>query len=66
MCGTVQCLKIAIERFQTRTNFREKCFSTLQIESSQIPIVIDGIDLLAGDFSLSLTERTFKEQHDNF
>jgi hypothetical protein len=62
----VRPLKIAIERFQARDNFREKCFSALQIESSQIPIILDGIDLLAADFNLGLTERTFKEQHDIF
>jgi Nucleotidyl transferase AbiEii toxin, Type IV TA system len=62
----IRPLKIAIERFQTRGDFREKCFSALQIESSQIPIIIDGIDLLAADFDFGLTERTFKEQHDIF
>jgi Nucleotidyl transferase AbiEii toxin, Type IV TA system len=60
----IRPLKIAIERFQTRVDFREKCFSDLQIESSQIPRIIDGIDLLAEDFDLSATERTFKELHD--
>ncbi len=60
----IRPLKIAIERFQARVDFREKCFSDLQIESSQIPRIIDGIDLLAEDFDLSATDRTFKEQHD--
>lgn len=62
----IRPLKIAIERFQARGDFREKCFSGLQIGKSQIPIIIDGIDLLADDFGLGLTERTFKEQHDIF
>lgn len=62
----IRPLKIAIGRFQERVDFREKCFSSLQIPKTQIPKIIDGIDLLACDFGLSSTERTFKEQHDIF
>lgn len=62
----IRPLKIAIERFQARVDFREKCFSDLRIESSHIPRIIDGIDLLASNFKLGLTERTFQEQHDIF
>ncbi len=62
----IRPLKVAIQRFQERIDFREKCFSGLQIQEMQIPEIIDGIDLLASDFGLSCTERTFKEQHDIF
>lgn len=62
----IRPLKIAIQRFQERVDFRERCFSSLQIQETQIPVIIDGIDLLASDFGLSSTERTFKEQHDIF
>jgi hypothetical protein len=31
-----------------------------------IPKVIDGIDLLAQDFELAPTERTSREEHDEF
>jgi Nucleotidyl transferase AbiEii toxin, Type IV TA system len=62
----IRPLKIAIQSFQQRIDFREKCFSGLQIKNKQIPKIIDGIDLLACDFGLSTTERTFKEQHDIF
>ena len=62
----IRPLKIAIQRFQERVNFRERCFSSLQIKDKQIPKIIDGIDLLANDFGLNTTERTFNEQHDIF
>lgn len=62
----VRPLKAAIQRFQTRENYRERWFSSLQIDRSQIPKIIDGVDLLASDLGLALTERTFKEQHDIF
>lgn len=59
-------LKVAIQRFQSKPNDRERWFASLQIEGTRIPKVIEGIDLLAGDLGLALTERTFKEQHDIF
>jgi len=59
-------LKVAIQRFQNRVDYRDRFFSGLQIDESQIPIIIDGIDLIAGDLSLENTQRTFKEQHDIF
>jgi hypothetical protein len=59
-------LKKALQRFQERPEFRDKCFVSLQIDDSQIPKIIDGIDLLAEDLELVSTERTFKEQHDLF
>jgi hypothetical protein len=62
----IRPLKVAIERFQERENYREKCFLSLQIEEYNFPIIIDGIDLLADDLQLSHTTRTFKEQSDLF
>ena len=62
----IRPLKEAIQRFQQREEYREKWFSSLQIDPQQIPIIIDGIDCLANDFDLSPTERTFQEQHQDF
>jgi hypothetical protein len=59
-------LKEAVKRFQERTDYRERCFSHLQIDEAQIPRIIDGVDLLASDLGLSLTQRLFKEQQDFF
>ena len=63
---TLRPLKVAVQRFQERSSFRERCFSGLQIDDAQIPKLMDGIDLLASDVDLALTERVFKEQHDMF
>jgi Nucleotidyl transferase AbiEii toxin, Type IV TA system len=57
----IRPLKKAIQRFQERENYRENCFSGLQIDNLQIPMIIDGIDLLASDLDLAKTKRTFKE-----
>lgn len=62
----IRPLRVAIQRFQERVDFRAKCFSNLQIEDNIIPRIIDGVDLLATDIGLSNTKRTFKEQHDIF
>lgn len=59
-------LKVAIQRFQERADYRQRCFVSLRIDSSQFPKIIDGIDLLAGDLDLASTQRTFNEQHDIF
>ena len=59
-------LKKAIERFQERPDFRQKCFQGLQVDAAQIPKIIDGVDLLSTDLSLSHTSRVFREQHDIF
>jgi hypothetical protein len=59
-------LKEAVKRFQERTDYRERCFSHLQIDEAQIPRIIDGVDLLAIDLGLTLTERVFKEQQNLF
>lgn len=42
-------LQVAIKRFQDRETYRQQCFENLNIERSQIPQIIDGVDLLAGD-----------------
>lgn len=62
----VRQLEKAVQRFQARPDYRQECFETLQIDRSQIPKIIDGIDLLARDLNLDETERVFKEQHDIF
>lgn len=59
-------LKRAVELFQGRPDYREKCFLGLQVDQAQIPKIIDGIDLLAIDLGLSYTSRVFQEQHDIF
>lgn len=60
----IRPLKIAVQRFQERVDYREKCYSSLLIDRLQIPKIIDGVELLASDLDLTNTERTFKEQHD--
>ncbi len=62
----IRPLKEAIKRFQQREEYREKWFSSLQVNPQQIPRIIDGIDCLASDFDLPTTERTFKEQRQDF
>ncbi|MFN6569468.1 MAG: nucleotidyl transferase AbiEii/AbiGii toxin family protein [Dendronalium sp. ChiSLP03b] len=62
----IRPLKRAIERFQERQDYRQECFISLQIDEAQIPRIIDGIDLLATDLGLTITQRVFKEQHDIF
>jgi Nucleotidyl transferase AbiEii toxin, Type IV TA system len=62
----IPSLERAIQRFQERIDYRDRFFSSLQVEASQIPKIIDGVDLLAEDVGLARTQRTFKEQHDVF
>jgi hypothetical protein len=62
----IRPLKRAIQYFQDRTDYRERFFDGLQIDRNWIPKIIDGIDLLAEDFGMTMTERTFQEQHDLF
>lgn len=59
-------LKQTVKRFQERTDYRERCFSHLQIDEAQIPRIIDGVALLASDLGLTLTERVFREQQNLF
>jgi Nucleotidyl transferase AbiEii toxin, Type IV TA system len=60
----IPSLDRAIQRFQARMEYRDRFFSSLQVETSQIPKIMDGVDLLAEDLGLARTQRTFKEQHD--
>ncbi|MEM6612013.1 MAG: nucleotidyl transferase AbiEii/AbiGii toxin family protein [Cyanobacteria bacterium P01_C01_bin.72] len=62
----IRPLKEAIDRFQYRTQFRDQCFDRLQINQDRLPGIIDGIDLLAQDFGMSSTSRSFREKHDPF
>jgi hypothetical protein len=62
----IRPLQKAIARFQERKDYRNKCFSGLQIPIQQLPRIMEGIDLLANDFGLPPTERTFQEQLDIF
>lgn len=61
----IRPLKAAIQGFQEREGYRERCFSGLRIEDVQIPRIMDGIDLLAGDFDLGSTVRAFRERHED-
>jgi hypothetical protein len=55
----IEPLKKAISAFQNNPNYRDKCFTALRVaEPSK---VIDGIDLMAGDFCLEKTDRKFGE-----
>ncbi|WP_242056464.1 MULTISPECIES: nucleotidyl transferase AbiEii/AbiGii toxin family protein [unclassified Nostoc] len=62
----IRPLKTVVKRFQERPDYREKCFLSLQIDETQIPKIIDGVDLIATDLNLEMTQRVFKEQHDIF
>jgi hypothetical protein len=62
----IRPLKKAIELFQQRPDYRQKCFQGLQVAQDHIPKIIDGLDLLSIDLSLSHTQRSFQEQHDIF
>lgn len=54
-----QQLLEAITSFQSDSSYREKCYQQLQIE--QPFCIIDGLDLLAENLGLEVTERTFVE-----
>lgn len=61
----IKALRKSIQHFQEKPDYREKCFSGLQIEvQSQVSKIMDGVDLLAKDLALPITERTFNEQRD--
>jgi len=64
--GVIRPLQTALQRFQNHPAYREKCFGRLQIDRSHHPKIIDGLDLLAADFQLPKTERTFWEEHRPF
>lgn len=52
-------LKKSLGKFQDSKEYRDKCFSALQIENRAL--VMDGIDLLASDFGLDKTDRAHDE-----
>lgn len=56
-------LRRAIQNFQTKPEYRERCFRALNVQSAHR--VIDGLDLMAADFEIEHTERTFSES-ENF
>lgn len=62
----IRPLKVALERFQSRSEYREKSLISLKVPSEKFSIIIDGIDLLAGDIGLEKTQRLFKEKPDLF
>jgi len=55
-------LEKAIRFFQSEPVYRSKCFSSLQVQNRVE--VIDGLDLLASDFGMSLTKRKYDEYSD--
>jgi hypothetical protein len=58
----VEPLKRAITNFQSKPDYRQRCYQSLMVKSPTK--IIDGIDLLAADFNLPLTERTFTERQE--
>ncbi|MEZ5452469.1 MAG: nucleotidyl transferase AbiEii/AbiGii toxin family protein [Thiothrix sp.] len=49
----------ALERFQGNANYRRECFAALQVKKPAQ--IVDGIDLLASDQGIQVTQRTFAE-----
>lgn len=57
----IQLLTRAIQNFQQKPEYRAECFNRLAVkEPSRI---IDGLDMLAYDFGLEATTRTFGESN---
>ena len=52
-------LRKSLEKFQGSSEYRDKCFSALEIRDRCL--VINGIDLLAGDLGLEKTSRSPEE-----
>ncbi len=55
----IEPLKKAIKNFQKEPIYRDKCFSELQVRNRVN--VINGLDLLASDFGIPLTKRSYSE-----
>lgn len=53
-------LKKAVKKFQTESRYRNECFSALQVKNRAE--VMNGIDLLASDYDISLTKRRYDEE----
>ncbi len=58
--SVVEPLRRAISNFQAKPEYRERCFQALGVQAPER--VINGLDLLAEDFKIEPTERTFNEQ----
>lgn len=52
-------LKRSLEKFQSSKAYRHKCFTALEITNRTL--ILDGIDLLAEDAGLPITERAYDE-----
>lgn len=55
----IEPLKRAIEMFQGDATYREKCYTDLQVHDRKH--IIDGLDRLAADFGLPVTQRRLSE-----
>lgn len=55
----IEPLKRSIRNFQQKPDYREECFKSLLVNAPEI--IIDGLDLLASDFGIEPTTRTFNE-----
>ncbi|MEM8603739.1 MAG: nucleotidyl transferase AbiEii/AbiGii toxin family protein [Cyanobacteria bacterium P01_H01_bin.121] len=55
----IEPLQRAIESFQAKPDYRQRCYTHLQVK--RLNQVIDGLDQLAADFSLAATQRVFQE-----
>lgn len=52
-------LKQAVSQFQQDADYRDRCYHALSIQQPQQ--IVDGLDLLAADFGLPKTERSWVE-----
>lgn len=55
----IEPLKRAIRNFQQQPDYRSECFKNLMVNAPEK--IIDGLDLLASDFGIEATIRTFIE-----
>lgn len=60
--GIIHPLKDALKAFQMNVERREDCFESLQINRNIWYKIIDGLDLLAQDFQLDFTPRSYWEE----
>lgn len=56
----IEPFKRAIQYFQEHPEYRQRCYGALSIETPDK--IINGIDLLANDFSMKATARTLSEE----
>ena len=62
----VKALVSSLRDFQDDSQYRRKCVETLQIDSENHIALVDGLDLIAKDFSLPPTRRTVHEERNDF